>query len=398
MNNRTALFLSIRLVCITVVFALITAFSCASAQNVSPGDDYDVLVIPVAPSVSAPGRDLMSSDSLEARGLQLLPVQDYELGSYELEPDRIIFTLKPNQAIQLFSYASDVVPVSATSVYFSVVASASGEPLNQAALALLDANDPYQQSVAISFKEDVPYASRDFSLEYRRTSPGSVYLLVQLVGPEQGESQLVLERMRLLDGYRELDVSLGAVAVTSLEDFRDGIDSLIINPIAGMEQGYIDVSSFNHLPFPDAEPQSLILGTKSPDEVIQILVPLELIPEAMNEEYPRRFYGTASIRRISGEEGTFSVALASGATTSVGYENHPIGDLSTDAWKDVQCPIQFSEKGVSFTDEGVSQLLLIVQLQGGPAEIAVDDVSIQARRNSMYLWDSSLFPGLSENN
>ncbi|MGC9329423.1 MAG: hypothetical protein ACP5I1_17445, partial [Candidatus Hinthialibacter sp.] len=279
MNNRTAPFLSIRLMDVILVYALMTAFSCPWAQTIAPDDDYDVLVIPVAPSVNPPDRDLTSSESLDARGLQLLPVQDYELGSYELEPDRIIFTLKPNQAIQLFSYASDTVPVSATSVYFSVVASATGEPLTQAALALLDAEDPYQQSVAISFNEDAPYTARDFSLEYRRTSPGSVYLLVQLVGPAQGESQLVLERMRLLDGYRELDVSLGAVAVTSLEDFSEGIDSLIINPIAGMEQGYIDVSNLNHLLLPNAEPQSLVLGTKSPDEVIQVLVPLEFIPE-----------------------------------------------------------------------------------------------------------------------
>lgn len=248
----------------------------------------------------------------------------------------------------------------------------------QCALALLDAANPQQQMVSIAYKEDIPSATRDFSLEYRHPA-GKVLLLIQALGPETGESELVLERMRVLDGYRELDVSLGTTAVTSVENFGGGIDSVVKN----IASGYVGISDLNRLAYPGAKPQSLLLGTRGADEVIQVLIPLNTLPDAMEASaYPRRFYGVGSVRRVSGEQGTFSIALAGGATGSVCYENHVVSSLPLDAWSDAQCSMQCSETGAN-------PLYFIVQLAGGPAEIAVDDVSIQSRRNSMYLWDAN---------
>lgn len=364
---------------IWIVNILFTAVIPVLAQTVSPGDDYDVLVVPVGPSVSAPGRDFITPDSLDARGFQVIKVQDYELGTYRLEPDKISIHLKANQAIQLLSQFADGIPTSATSVYFSMTATVKGKPLTQGALALLDANNPENLSVSIAYGDDIPNVSREFSLEYRH-SPGKVLALIQAVGPMEGESELILERMRLLDGYRELDVSLGATVVTSVENFGNGIGSVIAN----INTGSFDVSRLNNRKYPSIQPQSLLLSTQKTDDVVQLMIPLSFLPDVMGGgNYPRRFYGIASIRRVSGELGTFSVALVSGITNSICYENHPVALIPSDDWEEVQCSFQLNEKSSS-------QMYLIVQLAGGPAEIVVDDVSIQSRRDSMYLWDSRM--------
>lgn len=367
-----------------VFCALLVVCMPSLAQDTSSTEDFDVLVIPVGPSVSAPGRDLSSPVSLEARGLQIVSVPGFALGRVETSLDCLTFRLAAGEAIQVLSLWTDSIPVSATSVYFSAMASTSGEPLQQAALALLDAENPsFEQGVSISYQQDIPTSPREFSLEFRQPAK-SVLLLIQAVGPQQGESTLVLERMRLLDGYRELDLSLGTTAVTPVEHF--GGEPLIVRNVPPSTEGGTAslFESENHRRFPNSTSRSLRLTTQKEDDVIQVLLPVTILPEALEDStYPRQFYAEAAAKRLSGNRGTYTLALLSGSTTSVGYQNHSVDTLPLDRWDSVQSPIQLSQAGSN-------PLYVIIQISGGPADIVVDDVSIQARRDSIFLWDSKV--------
>lgn len=367
-----------------VFCTLLMACMPSLAQDASSSEDFDVLVIPIGPAASAPGRDLRSPDSLEARGLQIVSVPGFSLGRVETSLDRLTLHLAAGEAIQLLSLWTDSIPVSATSVYFSAIASASGEPLVQAALALLDAQNPsFEQGVSISYHQDIPTTPREFSLEFRHPAD-SVLLLIQAVGPQQGESTLVLERMRLLDGYRELDLSLGTTAVTPVEHFG-GEPSFIRSVPPSTPGGTASLfESENHRRYPSAVPRSLRLTTQKEEDVIQVLLPVTILPGALEDSaYPRQFYAEAAAKRLSGNRGTYTLALLSGSTTSVGYQNHSIDTLPSDRWDAVQSPIQLSQTGSS-------PLYVIIQISGGPADIVVDDVSIQSRRDSIFLWDSKV--------
>ncbi len=369
------------------------------AQQLSPEDDFDVLIIPIGETSNAPDRNLSDGATLQDRGFQTIAVENFPLGQYELGQDKLTIRLGAGQAIQLLSEWTSSIPVAATSVYFSAIASSTGEPLQQAALAVLDGDDVYQQSISISLGQDIPSDKREFSLEYQRKSD-RVLLLIQVVGPLQGESEIVFERMRFLDGYRELDSSLGATAVTETEHFGYGIDSVVLNnSIAG--GSYSISQDENHVIYPSSNDWSLRL--KTPPSVgdvlpvVQVRVPLKVKSGALlQSESSQRFYGLASVKRISGDNSCiFTIAMVNvgsgnAALSSLGYSNYTLDSIPSDAWMEAQSSIQFKEANPAM-------IMMIIQLQGGPAEIVVDDLSIHAKQDSIYFWDASAVPGLINN-
>jgi hypothetical protein len=372
------------------------------AQQLSPDDDFDVILIPVGQTTNAPNRNLSDGKTLLDRGFQALEVVDentkkkFPLGQYELGQDELTIRLGAGEAIQLLSEWSSAIPVSATSVYFSAIVSSSGEQLQQAALAVLDGDSPNQQSISISLGQDIPSDKREFSLEYQRKS-NKVFLLIQVVGPQQGESVIVFERMRFLDGYRELDLSLGATAVTETEHFGYGIDSVILNKPPSTTGGSISIGQdHNHVKYPSSNDWSLKLKTDGVDDVVQAMVPLKVKSGVLlQSESAQRFYGLASLKRISGDNGIFTIAMVNfgsgnAALASVGYGNYTLDSIPSDAWLQAQSTSQF--KGTN-----PAMIMMIIQLQGGPAEIVIDDVSIHAKQDSIYFWDASAVPGLIDN-
>ncbi len=367
------------------------------AQQLSPEDDFDVIMIPVGHTTNAPNRDMSNGETLLDRGFQAIEIENFSLGQYELDQDKLTIRLGAGEAIQLLSEWTSSIPVEATSVYFSAIASASGEPLQQAALAVLDGDAPdTQQSISISLGQDIPSDKREFSLEYHRKS-NKVFLLIQVVGPLQGESVIVLERMRFLDGYRELDLSLGATAVTETEHFGYGIDSVKLNNPPSTTGGNISISQeHNHIIYPSSNDWSLKLKTSGADDVIQAMVPLKVKSGVLLQtESAQRFYGLASLKRISGDRGMFTIAMVNfgsgnAALASVGYGNYTLDSIPSDAWLQAQSTSQFK-------NTNPAMIMMIIQLQGGPAEIVVDDVSIHSKQDSIYFWDASAVPGLINN-
>jgi len=372
----------------SIVFYLtLTVFILASpignTQDLSPDDDYDVLVIPVGASASAPGTDFRAP-SLALRGLVVDAVPGLTLAETPLlDTDTLTVRLKPGEGIRLLSAA---IPVSASTVHLSAIVSATGDRPQQAAMALFDANDLTHQSVSMSFSQEFPYDRRDFSLEYQRKSD-SILFLIQLVGPALGESTVTVERLRVLSGYRDIQFALGSTALTAVEHFGQGVDSVTVNTdYSTPGGGYHLFPNFNRTAFPKQIDQSLLMETQSPDDNIQITIPLQQTVNLQEQaNFPVRMVGRVYIRRIAGGEGIFTVALFSGITGSGGYANYPVSSIPSGEWLCVESQTVLSEAS--------SQVpLLILQLQGGQAKIAVDDASIHLVQDSIHFWDANIIP------
>lgn len=353
----------------------------AFAQELSPNDDYDVLVIPGGGAATVLGTDFRAATLLE-RGLTVDSVPGFILAETpSVGEDTLTVRLGEGQGIRLLSGA---IPISSASVYFSMIASATGEPPQQAALAILDVNDPSRQAVSISFSQEFPYDKQNFSLEYQRNTD-AVMFLIQLVGPATGESAVTLKRIRVLDGFQEVQFALGSTAITAVEHFGQGTDSVTTNLPPSTAGGWFSsYPGVNRTSIPMQEDRSLLIGTSSADDVIQITIPLQRTVSFPDDEpFPVRMYGRVYARRISGFDGIFSVALFSGMTGSGGYTNYPVSTLKSSEWLSVETRTVFSK-------ESAQVPLLILQLQGGPAKVAVDDVSLNALRDSTHFWDAGI--------
>ena len=357
----------------------------AIAQLITSDEDYDILVVPVGGTKNVSGKDF-SGDTLESMGFTVIAAPDPnhpKVGELTAGKDRLVIHLHSDESVQLWSAP---IPVSATSILFSCSATVTGNPPTQAALAFIDGKYDSNLGVSLSLNDEIPLLhDGDFSFEYQCRSE-QVILLLQWVGPQQGESWITLERPRILSGYRELDYTLGSAALSFTEHFGGGIQQTVKNTPPTSAGGYTDVSHENRMVFPNFAEQSLLLGTQGKDDVIQVSVPVAqldpLIPKP--GAYPLQIYGQAYVKRLYGDNGLFSVALFSGNTGSGGYTNYPVASLPMDEWFRVESPVRFSEKGA-----GNPQLIL--QIQGGDTQIAVDDVSLQARRDSEFFWDAGVY-------
>lgn len=113
-------------------------------------------------------------------------------------------------------------------------------------------------------------------------------------------------------------------------------------------------------------------------------MPARLIPESKQRiQFPANLFGRSYIKRIKGHRGLFSCALVSGRTTSIGSSDYPVDSISDHNWFKAESPVRLIETSAE-------NLFVIFQLKGGPAEIVIDDVSIHAKKDNLYLWDATL--------
>jgi hypothetical protein len=348
--------------------------------NVASTDDYDVIEIPVARALSSePGGGDFRFGGV---GLSVIPVDNYPLGAIiEQGDDTITFRLQSGeegrlpQAVRLWS---DPIPLSDSSISFSSIVSVSGERPGQAGGAFIDAGNMLFLSAALSYNNELPVEEDLFFFEYQ-SEADRAHLLIQFVGPAQGVSEVTIKRLRVFSGGRELDFALGATQVSPVVHF--GADQTVMRVVPPSTAGgrFAYRNDANRTVFPGAENQALLLESDSHTDVIQVALPLEPI---LDPNASKQVYGEAYIKRISGEEGIFTIALYSGQTGSGGYTDIPIASIPVDTWLRVETPVRFS-------GEGKKQPLLILQNRFGEAQILVDDVSLKARKDSIYFWRSN---------
>ncbi len=354
----------------------------ASAQWVTTEDDYDMVAIPVG-GTHTPSTGSFDIGEMTFAAINHVPGYDQRYQVNAVGEGRIDVHLHEGDGVQIWS---ETIPVSATSVYFSCIASVSGEQPQQAAIAIIDAEDSSNIGVSISLNEDIPRTPQEFTMEYECRSK-TIHFLIQLLGPETGETVVTLERFRVMSGYNDLDFSLGSTALTFVEHFGNGLDKIEETP-STLPGGFMGISSQeNRTHFPQSNDQSLVIGTQSTfdeNNVIQVLIPLDAIPLIPDSRtYPSRMVGRAFIKRISGDSGIFSIGLFSSTTGSQGYTDFAVSTIPNDNWLPIESPVVFTEKGAQTPS-------LIVQIRNGRAKIAVDDVSLHMRRDSPYFWDASI--------
>jgi|GEM_PF-5233870 iron(II)-dependent oxidoreductase len=365
---------------LTIIFlSMFIRFS--QAQWITTNDDYDVIAVPVGGARMPISGNYDIGDMFFA-GIN--GIDGYE-NRYQITPSiegRIDVHLHAGDGVQIWS---ERIPVSAASVYFSCIASVSGEPPLQAALAIIDGENSANLGVSISLHEDIPRTPREFSLEYDCRS-NAIHFLIQLIGPQTGETVVTLQRFRVLSGYKELDFTLGTTSLTPVEHFGNGIQHVRINTPPSTVGTVIRTSLDNNRTcFPETTDQSLVIGTLSENNVIQVMIPLQSIPLTPDSrKFPLRLTGQAFIKRLDGNSGIVSIGLFSGTTGSIGYTDFSVASIPSNDWLRIESPVVLTEKGAESP-------FLVLQIRNGRANIAVDDVSLHARRDSPYFWNASLF-------
>jgi hypothetical protein len=341
-------------------------------------EDYDVIFIEAARSIAPQGRDL-TSDRLEERGMSIYAVEGYTLPENRIVGDDIIAIQL--QAGEAFRLMSEPIVMSATSVYLSAQVSIDGATPQQAAMAIIDLENTSNLAASISVNGEIPMESQNFSLTYQRLTNQFVFI-IQAVGPVEGVSVITIRNIRLLDGYHELDFRLDSTQISEIQHFGSGRQAYIVNDQVTTEGGHVEnVDITSRTEFADAEDRSLLLRTESSTDIVQIYMLFdEMLTDAIERiQSPASIFPRAYIKRLSGENGLLTIA-AVGSSTSIGNSDYPMSTFATDSWTEIEHPVRLER-------ESAEGLILIFQLNGGPAEVLIDDVSIHANKDSMFIWD-----------
>lgn len=381
MNTKRYLYCLIYLFCSFLMY-------CPSivGQTLSATDDFDTVLVPVGLTVAPEGNTFLGNTP-EAMGLQSNPVESFSEADVlpSSATDQIQIRLRQGQAISFWSKPIKIEP---SSLLLSCNVTIEGAFPQQAALAMVDGQDPRRLGVSLLYNDDIPRTERDFSMEYECRSD-QVFFILQFVGPSAGQSIVTIKRLRLLPNYRELDDSVGSNSISETIYFNDENPNIILNTPPSSTDGvnYQVKQNVNRTKLPSTKGKALHLSTSGTDKVIQLLLPQTLAFGGLdNQRYPKRVYAEAYVRRMAGETGIFTLALFSAKTTSVGYVDVPVEQIPSDEWVRILCPVQFGRTAMLMND--TLALNVILQIRGGNAELAVDDVSLKARRDSVYFWNA----------
>ncbi len=338
-----------------------------------PNDDFDVMLIPAGAGVN-PADD----PTPPGRVWQVLPVLNRPLPRHEAGPDRITITLRPGEAVQ---FVSHTIPVTNDSVYWTCRMAVEGQKPGPAALAVYDATNPEHLAVSILSQPGGGPEARDTSLEFHRPGLKAVQCLVQLQGPESGESLVTLDRLRLLEGYSDQDHALGASRLAATGGAEGIKEQPVVHTPPSTLGGYCRPSGeVLAARWPKPVTPVICLGTESSEDIIQVKLPLPPeVDRRMIPSFPARIFALARVRRIRGMDGVLSIALFSQDTQSGGYSEYPVASLPEGAWSRIAIPVLLAEAEMR-------DLMLILQVRGGPAEIELDDASLHARRDTPHFW------------
>lgn len=366
----------------------------AQSQERPQGDDFDLIVVPVAQSLRAGGHDLGGdAEELSDLGLTLVEVPNPggdafplpEDPAVKVSTDRVELTLKPGEALRLLS---DSIVTSATSVLFQADLTVSGAAPDQSAVAMIDIENLGRIGVLLSMAGDrVLNETRRFAYEFQPEG-GQFQLLLQFVGPQSGEaSNIVIERMRIAEGFRSLDYAVGTTKGTEVERFSPMPADITLDSVVTSAGGGIEAASgIGFAPYAGIELQSLKLFAESDSDLVRAVVPLEgiEIPDSETEP-PYLLYAQLWARRLSGTQGTFSIALGSAQTGSLGVFETPIADIPEDEWQRYECPVYFDHRALP-------NAFLFLQMRDGAAEVLVDDISLRLSRKNPRLWNADWVP------
>ena len=344
------------------------------------GEDDDVMLVPAGMGQNPPGRDFQAT-SLRERGLTVLPVLNLAMPRYETRWDQMAIQLRPGEGAQ---FVSEAIPVSSDTVFVTCRIAKEGENPIQTALAVWDYENPSHLGVSIQTIPDGGPEFQELSLEFSREGLQAVQVLAQLVGPRAGESNLSLDRFRLIPGFSEQNYTMGAVSLLSQERKKCRVEQPVVHRPPSTAGGYcLKWEGEPSLLESQVETSGWRIGTRNPEDVIQIKIP---IPAGIEwntvSSYPARIYATVMVRRLVDAAGVLSIAFFSGVTQNGGYRDYPLELLAEDSWSPIRIPVPLEQRETG-------EVMLIVQVRGGPAEIELGEFFLEARRDSRYVWKAS---------
>ncbi|MBZ0258533.1 hypothetical protein K8I31_20870 [bacterium] len=374
------------LFCVAIVAPQQSAF----AQGVE--EDFDVVAVPVGGSLQSGGKDFGGQAfSLNDLGLSQVVIPgdngDYKSPSpsqIHVSQNQIKVELNADEGLRLLSQP---MVVSSTSVFFTCFVTVDGVAPAQIGTAFLDIDHLGVIGVALSMPGERKLGKRrELSSEFQPQGQ-QVQLLLQCVGPQAGTSTITFERLRVLDGFRSLDLSLGSTALTKQERFTPFPKTFDEDETVTTVGGYISgASNESHLQYPKEKAQTLLLAVKSATDVVRAVAPLEaLLVDDVEVPAPQMITAQMWAKRRSGVNGKFSIALGSIQTGSIGVYETLVDLIPVDRWVRLECPMFFDHNAVPNT-------FLFLQLREGPAQLLIDDITLRSRRDALHFWDAQLAP------
>ncbi|MDP8245198.1 MAG: hypothetical protein P9L94_14025 [Candidatus Hinthialibacter antarcticus] len=380
------------MIALAVVSALAALPVCAQTVD----EDFDVVAIPIGGSLRSGEHEFGGpAFSLADMGLEQVVVPNVD-GSNFPEPaeeriqvsrDRIEIELLPGEAVR---FLSQPMVVSTTSVFFTSFVTVENAIPEQIGTAFLDIENLGLIGVALSLPGERKLGERrELSAEFQPLGR-QVQLLLQCVGPAEGSSQpttIAWERLRVLDGFRSLDLALGATALTRQERFSPFPKTFEEDETVTTPGGFISaVSNESHLQYPKEATQTLLIAVKSATDVVRAVAPLErLVIDSLTVPPPQMLTAQMWAKRRSGAGGVFSIALGSAQTTSIGVYEMLVDLIPVDRWVRLECQMFFDHNAVPSS-------FLFLQLREGASQILIDDITLRGRRDARFFWDESLAP------
>ncbi len=380
---------------IFIVLAALSVWDVSIVNSQAVEDDFDVVAVPIGGSVRSGEKDLGGfAFNLDDMGFDQVGVPDGEGGFFpgltediQVSKDKIQFTLMPGQAVR---FLSKPMVVSTTSVFFTSFITVTGATPEQIGSAFLDIDHLGLIGVSLSLPGDRRLSEqREYSTEFQPRGR-QVQLLLQCVGPAVGTGQpatIVWERLRVIDGFRSLDMAMGATVLTRQERFSPFPSGFTEDGQVTTPGGFISgVSDESYLHLVKEAPQTLLIAVKSATDVVRAVAPLDrLVIESAAIPAPQMLTAQMWVKRRSGTSGVFSIALGSAKTLSLGVYEMLVDLIPVDQWIRLECSMFFDHNAVPNS-------FLFLQLRDGACEILVDDITLRGRRDALYFWDDSLAP------
>lgn len=373
--------------------ALLTAL-CAGAQPIE--EDFDVVAIPIGGSLRSGEHDFGGQAFSPAdMGLEQVAVPDVDGSNFpapaderiQVTQDRIEIELNAGEAVR---FISQPMVVSTTSVFFTSFVTVENSTPEQIGVAFLDIENLGLIGVSLSLPGERRLGERrELSAEFQPQGR-LVQLLLQCVGPPAGSGQtttIVWERLRVLDGFRSLDLALGATALTQQERFTPFPKAFEDDPTVTTPGGFISaVSNESHLKYAKETTQALLIAVKSATDVVRAVAPLaRLMVDPVTVPAPQMLTAQMWAKRRAGAGGVLSIALGSAQTGSISVFETLVDLIPVDRWVRLECSMFFDHNAIPAT-------FLFLQLREGTSQVLIDDITLRGRRDALYFWDENLAP------
>lgn len=387
-----------------------------TGQRRSNPDDYDGLVVK-ASSITPPeggeggvdynfSAETLAETGWTARATEGEPMGEAFLGPIPFDPVPAItdgygavFRASPGETVTLFS---DPIPLPPGPVMISAwvaVDKLTGDVNDLPSVTLALAEDSFNLSLTTMRGAGVagPGEYQFMGAHHDAVGP-ETNALIQIAGTHKdGRAEVYVDNVRVFPMTRDIDQALGQTRLPvefdgTFETVLRGLGAFVaVNEAATFGAEAYVTREANRRVIPGGLSQSLLLDLMEPSSAAQIEIGPTFVDPGL---YPRFFSARAHARVAREGGGFFAVGLTNGLFDAVAFVSNdrlPRGE----EWRAVTATGLFAKPGLF-------DPILILQNRNIPgafpgvfrdgADVAVDDITIEAYQDSPHLWDHKLLP------